>query len=156
MCVFDRVAARCRAGPYRVDGRPLISGASGVALHLWRCCGARVDKGRVGMQPSRKREGKPAGEGAAGKLGTVGMQPSRKREGKSVGEAGGRHSWDAAIAQARWESAEEGAGNTVGMPPPKGGGKPAGEGDREIGHSWDAAAAQGRRETGRSARGDSG
>jgi hypothetical protein len=38
------------------------------------------------MQPSRKREGKPAGEGAGG---TVGMQPSAKAEGKSVGEGGG-------------------------------------------------------------------
>ncbi|GIU78104.1 MAG: hypothetical protein KatS3mg005_1342 [Bryobacteraceae bacterium] len=35
------------------------------------------------MQPSRKREGKPVGEGAGN---TVGMQPSREREGKPVGE----------------------------------------------------------------------
>ena len=47
------------------------------------------------MQPSRKREGKPAGEGAGD---TVGMQPpprgggksGAKAEGKPVGEGGGR------------------------------------------------------------------
>jgi hypothetical protein len=31
------------------------------------------------------------------------MQPSRKRDGKPVGEGDPGHSWDAAIAQARWE-----------------------------------------------------
>ncbi|GIU77997.1 MAG: hypothetical protein KatS3mg005_1235 [Bryobacteraceae bacterium] len=79
------------------------------------------------MQPSRKREGKSAGEGVGN---TVGMQPSRKREGKSAGK---------------------GVGNTVGMQPSaKAEGKPgetrAGResvGERGMRHSWALARARG-------------
>jgi hypothetical protein len=50
-------------------------------------------QGTGGMQPSRKREGKSAGEGAEGQGRSVGaggtVGPSRKREGKPAGEGAG-------------------------------------------------------------------
>jgi hypothetical protein len=67
------------------------------------------------MQPSRKREGKPAGEGAGD---TVGMQPSRKREGKSAGEGAGDTVGMQPPRKREGKPAGEGAGDTVGMQPP--------------------------------------
>jgi hypothetical protein len=95
----------------------------------------------VGMQPSRKREGKPAGRAREARLG---CSPRASARG-SPRRGRGKHGWDAALAQARGEARGEGAGNTVGMQPSrKREGKSAG---CESGHGWDAAAAQGRRET---------
>ena len=53
----------------------------------------------VGMEPSAKAEGKPAGECAGG--GTGGMQPSRKREGKPAGEGAGTRAGCSPRASAR-------------------------------------------------------
>jgi hypothetical protein len=79
----------------------------------------------VGMQPSRKREGKPVGEARGTRLG---CSPRASARGNPLGRREG-HSWDAALAQARGEIRWGGARDTVGMqPPPKGGGKSAGEG----------------------------
>ena len=133
-----------------------LARARGEIRWAWRA-GARL-----GCSPRASARGSPLGWA---RVGTVGMQPSRKREGKPVGLGASGHGWDAALAQARGEvrwagrdgtrlgcSPRAGArGNplgwarpgTVGMQPSrKREGKPVGLG--AAGHGWDAALAQAR------------
>jgi hypothetical protein len=91
--------------------------ASKIAVGLW----LRGDRSLSAAAAALVRGAEPAAGRGLGSRRHSGRIACRDRGGEA------RTRWDAAIAQARWETRCQGPGGT--------------------GHSWDAAAAQGRRET---------